>query len=79
MLAYGLGKAGKHGEARNLIEKLEAAERNSYVPAKSLMFAWAGLDDSQHVLLSVQKSIDDRDPMTVMNVLQEPILDPVRW
>ncbi len=78
MLAYGLGKAGKSKEARAVIEELLAAERDSYVPAKSLMFAWAGLNDSHRVLACAEKSLDDRDPMTIMNLLQEPILDFVR-
>jgi serine/threonine-protein kinase len=78
MLAYGLGKVGKFDEARNLIEKLHEARQHSYVPAKSLMFAWAGLNDSQNVLASAEKSLDERDPMTVMNLLQEPMLDFVR-
>jgi eukaryotic-like serine/threonine-protein kinase len=78
MLAYGLGKAGKSEEAANIISKLRAAEQHSYVPAKSLMFAWAGLNDSNKVLACAERSLDDRDPMTIMNLLQEPILDFVR-
>jgi serine/threonine protein kinase/Tfp pilus assembly protein PilF len=78
MLAYGLGKLGKSEQARNLIEQLLAEERHSYVPAKSLMFAWAGLNDSNAVLTWAEKSLDDRDPMTIMNLVQEPILDFVR-
>jgi serine/threonine-protein kinase len=78
MLAYGLGKAGKPKKARNLIEQLLAAQRQSYVPAKSLMFAWAGLNDSNEVLAWAEKSLDERDPMLIMNLLQEPILDFVR-
>jgi len=42
------------------------------------MFAWAGLDDAQHVLHWLEKSLDDRDPMTIMNLTQEPVLDFVR-
>jgi serine/threonine protein kinase/tetratricopeptide (TPR) repeat protein len=78
MLAYGLGKAGKAEEAGNLIEKLQEAGKQSYVPAKSLMFAWAGLNDSHRVLDFAERSLDDRDPMTIMNLRQEPILDFVR-
>ena len=78
MLAYGLSKAGKPQEGRDLIGKLQAAARHSYVPAKSLMFAWAGLDDSDNVLAYAERSLDDRDPMTIMNLLQEPMLDFVR-
>jgi serine/threonine protein kinase/tetratricopeptide (TPR) repeat protein len=78
MLAYGLGKTGRSQEARDLIEKLQAEEHHSYVPAKSLMFAWAGLDDPNNVLACAEKSLDDRDPMTIMNLTQEPILDFIR-
>jgi eukaryotic-like serine/threonine-protein kinase len=78
MLAYGLGKVGRSEEARNLIDKLHKAEQHSYVPAKSLMFAWAGLDDSDGVLTWAERSLDDRDPMTIMNLLQEPALDFIR-
>jgi eukaryotic-like serine/threonine-protein kinase len=78
MLAYGLGKAGRSQEARDVIEKLQTAERHSYVPAKSLMFAWAGLDDLDNVLAWAGKSLDDRDPMTIMNLTQEPMLDFMR-
>ena len=51
---------------------------HSYVPAKSLMFAYAGLNDAQSVLTWAEKSLDDRDPMTIMNLIQEPVLDFVR-
>jgi hypothetical protein len=62
----------------DLIKKLQTAERHSYVPAKSLMFAWAGLHDPHNVLACAERSLDDRDPMTIMLLLQEPILDFVR-
>jgi eukaryotic-like serine/threonine-protein kinase len=78
MLAYGLGKAGKSEEAADIIAKLCEAGQHSYVPAKSLMFAWAGLNDAHNVLAYAERSLDDRDPMTIMNLLQEPILDFVR-
>lgn len=78
MLAYGLGKAGKSEEAKNIIEKLQAAGRHSYVDAKSFMFGWAGLNDANEVLASTEKSLEDRDPMTIMNLTQEPMLDFVR-
>jgi tetratricopeptide (TPR) repeat protein len=78
LLAYGLGKAGKTVEARTIIEQIHSAARHSYMPAKSLMFAWAGLDDTNRVLDLAEKSVDDRDPMTVMNLRMEPALDLVR-
>jgi len=78
MLAYGLGKVGESKEAGDLIAKLREAGQSSYVPAKSLMFAWAGQNDPDNVLTCAEQSLDDRDPMTIMCLLQEPILDFVR-
>ena len=78
MLAYGLGKAGRSREAADMINRLRAAERDSYVPAKSLMFAWAGLNDPDNVLAWAEKSLDDRDPMMIMCLMHEPVLDIVR-
>jgi serine/threonine-protein kinase len=78
MLAYGMGKAGKTEEAKRLVAKLHEDAMHSYVPAKSFMFAYAGLNDAQNVLTWVEKSLDDRDPMTVMNLAQEPVLEFVR-
>jgi eukaryotic-like serine/threonine-protein kinase len=78
MLGYGLGKAGKSEEANTIIENLQEAGQHSYVPAKSLMFAWAGLNDPHNVLACAERSLDDRDPMTIMNLRQEPMLDFVR-
>jgi eukaryotic-like serine/threonine-protein kinase len=78
MLAYGLGKAGRGRETSAIIEKLTADSLNSYVPAKALMFAHAGLGDAQGVLTWAEKSLDDCDPMTIMNLIREPALDFVR-
>jgi eukaryotic-like serine/threonine-protein kinase len=78
LLAYAKGKAGQTEEAFRLIEKLRFQAEKSYVPAKSFMFAYAGLEDWTSVLDWAEKSVDDRDPMSIMNLLMEPTLDPVR-
>jgi serine/threonine-protein kinase len=78
MLAYGLGKAARSQEAIAIIGKLLADAQHSYVPAKSLMFAYSGLDDAPSVLAWMEKSLDERDPMTIMNLNHEPTLDFVR-
>jgi hypothetical protein len=36
------------------------------------------VDDANNVLASAEKSLDDRDPMTIMNLTQEPMLDFIR-
>ncbi len=78
LLACGIGKAGKTKEALSLIEKLQLESRQSYVPAKAFMFAYAGLEKWPSVLDWAEKSIDDRDPMAIMLLLMEPTLDPIR-
>ncbi len=78
VLAYCQGKAGKPEEARNILARLHATKEHAYVPAKSFMFAWAGLNDPLNVLACAEQSVDERDPMAIMNLLQEPILDIVR-
>jgi pentatricopeptide repeat protein len=79
MLAFGLGKAGRTEEARKVIDRLERKTELSYVPSKSLMFAWAGLDNWDRALEFAEKSVyEERDPMTVMNLAREPLFDSIR-
>jgi hypothetical protein len=78
MLAYGLGKSGKPEETHKLIEQITATGKNTFVPAKSLMFAYAGLNDAPNTLAWAEQSLSDRDPMTVMLLIQEPVLDFIR-
>ncbi len=77
--AYILGKAGKPDESRRLVDQLANLERETYVPAKSLMFAWAGLGDWDRATAYMIKSAEEeRDPMIVMNLTMEPFFDPLR-
>jgi TolB-like protein/Tfp pilus assembly protein PilF len=78
MLAYGLGKLGKPEETHKLIEQLTATGMNTFVPAKSLMFAYAGLNDAPNTLAWAERSLNDRDPMTVTLLIQDPVLDFIR-
>ena len=78
MLAYGLGRLGKSEETRKLIEQLTATGKNTFVPAKSLMFAYAGLNDASSTLTWAERSLNDRDPMTIMLMIKEPVLDFIR-
>jgi eukaryotic-like serine/threonine-protein kinase len=78
LLAYGVGKAGKREEAQILIERLHQQMEQSYVPAKALMFAYAGIEDWPRVLDWAEKSVEDRDPMSIMNLMMEPTLDAIR-
>jgi eukaryotic-like serine/threonine-protein kinase len=78
MRAFVLAKAGKIHDAQRVIAELRSAEEKSFIPAKSLMFAYAGLGDSDNALFCAEKSIAERDPMTVMNLRHEPALDLAR-
>jgi len=42
------------------------------------MFAYAGLNDASNTLAWAEQSLSDRDPMTVMLLIQEPVLDFIR-
>jgi serine/threonine-protein kinase len=78
MLAYGLGKSGKPEETHKLIEQLTATGKDTFMPAKSLMFAYAGLNDAPNTLAWAEQSLGDRDPMTVILLIREPVLDFIR-
>ena len=78
MLAYGLGKSGKSEETHKLIEQLTTTGISTFVPAKSLMFAYAGLNDISKTLTWAERSLNDRDPMTIMLMIKEPVLDFIR-
>jgi serine/threonine protein kinase len=78
LLAYAKGRAGKTEESLRLIQRLRFQAERAYVPAKAFMFAYAGIEDWSSVLDWAEKSVDDRDPMSIMNLLMEPTLDPVR-
>ncbi len=77
--AYVYGSAGKRDEALKLLDLLEKRKEQNYVPAKSFMFTRAGLGEWDQALEWAKRAIvDERDPMTVMNLPMEPLFDPVR-
>lgn len=77
--AYVLGKAGRPDETRRLVDQLHNLAQETYVSAKSFMFAWAGLGDWDRAMAYLIKSAEEeRDPMTVMNLTMEPFFDPLR-
>jgi tetratricopeptide (TPR) repeat protein len=78
LLAFGMGRAGRRTEAHTLIDTLQTQTRQSYVPAKALMFAYAGIEDWPRALDWAEQSVEDRDPMSIMNLMMEPTLDPIR-
>lgn len=78
MLAYGLGRLGKTEETHKLIEQITATGMNAFMPAKSLMFAYAGLNDAPNTLAWAEQSLGDHDPMAVMLLIQDPVLDFIR-
>jgi len=77
--AYIFGRAGKQDEAWKVVRLLEQRAELGYVPAKSFMFAMAGLDEWDQALEWARRAVEDeRDPMTIMNLVMEPLFDPVR-
>jgi len=77
-LAHAYARAGQREEALKLVGELKriVAERE-YVPAFSLIYAYAGLGDKEQAFAWLERSYKERKPKMVwLNV--DPLLDPLR-
>src|SRR2546425_1968915 len=77
-LAHAYARAGQREEALKLVGELKriVAERE-YVPAFSLIYAYAGLGDKEEAYAWLERSYKERKPKMVwLNV--DPLLDPLR-
>jgi len=54
--AYGLGRAGEHGKAREMIEELVAAAQREYVAPLSMAHCYLGLGDVDEALAWVERA-----------------------
>ena len=77
-LAHAYARAGQREEAQKLVGELKriVAERE-YVPAFSLIYAYAGLGDKEQAFAWLERSYQEHKPKMVwLNV--DPLLDPLR-
>jgi len=73
-LAYALGRAGKHGEARQIIEQLE---RTPNADAVWVAIAWTGMGNKDKAFEWLNRAIDTHSP-SLLWIAVFPALDPLR-
>ena len=71
------GRSGETGEARALLDRLEAMARATYVPPTSFAWIYFGLGDADNGFLWMERAVEARDPI-IMPVKTFPFLDPLR-
>jgi adenylate cyclase len=76
-MAYSLAAAGRPGEARKILRRLEERTKNNFVPAYNLAIIHLALNENDTALRYLQQAYAEHDwAMLVMAV--EPRLDPLR-
>ncbi len=73
LLAYALGRAGKHGEARQIIEQLE---RTRNADAVWVAIAWTGMGDKDKAFEWLDRAIGAHSPSDLW-IAVFPALDPL--
>jgi Flp pilus assembly protein TadD len=74
--AYGL--SGRTAEARQLLEKLTARRRSTYVLPSAFSFVLGGLGDRDGSLEWTARGIEERDPILVTSFKISPSFDRLR-
>ena len=76
-LAYTLGTAGRHPEARKLLLHLEERSMHTFVPAYDLAVIHVALNENDRALSLLQKGYAEHD-WALLALAAEPRLDPLR-
>jgi len=76
-LAYAYGRAGRPGDARELLERAQKIAAETYVPPSALALGYVGLDDWDATFDWWNRAIEVRDPL-IMAVKSYSFFDPVR-
>jgi predicted Zn-dependent protease len=76
-LAHAKGVAGAHREAAALVEQLDSAAEDAYVPGYHLALAHTGLGNLDRTFALLEGACRDREP-AVINVRVEPRFEPLR-
>ncbi len=77
-LGSAYARAGRTGEARQLLEDLTARRRLAYVPASAIALVYSGLGEEEECLDWMACAIEERDPVIVTALKTAPGLDPLR-
>jgi tetratricopeptide (TPR) repeat protein len=76
-LAYSLGTAGRHSDARKLLRRLEERSTHTFVPAYDLAVIHVALNENDRALGLLQKGYAEHD-WALVALAAEPRLDPLR-
>ncbi len=74
-LAYAYGRAGRGGEARDIVQRLTA--KDAYVPQFFVAVMWAGLGEKDRAFESLETAFTEHEPC-VVSAKVDPMLDPLR-
>jgi DNA-binding winged helix-turn-helix (wHTH) protein/TolB-like protein/Flp pilus assembly protein TadD len=76
-LGHAYAVAGRHAEARKVIDQLEQLSKRKYVPPYFIAVIYAGLGERDKMFAWLESAYQERHPfMTFIGV--EPMFDPVR-
>jgi DNA-binding winged helix-turn-helix (wHTH) protein/TolB-like protein/Flp pilus assembly protein TadD len=76
-LGHAYAVAGRHAEARKVIDQLEQLSKRTYVPPYFIAVIYAGLGERDQMFAWLEKAYQERHPfMTLIGV--EPVFDRVR-
>lgn len=76
-LSFAYGRAGRRGDARQLLERAEALAASAYLPPSTFAFGYVGLDDWDAAFEWWNQAIEVRDPL-IVPIKSFPFFDPVR-
>jgi TolB-like protein len=76
-LAFVYGRAGRHDDARRLLDQAMKLAAASYVPASTFFLGYIGLNDWDAAFDWIDRAIETRDPI-IMPIKTFPFLDPIR-
>ncbi len=76
-LSFAYGRAGRPGDARDLLERAEALAASAYLPPSTFAFGYVGLDDWDAAFEWWNQAIEVRDPL-IVPIKSFPFFDPVR-
>jgi serine/threonine-protein kinase len=76
-LAFVYGRAGRHDDARRLLDQAKKLATASYVPASTFFLGYIGLNDWDAAFDWIDRAIETRDPI-IMPIKTFPFLDPIR-
>lgn len=77
VMAISHASAGRPSEAHKLLEEMEERARVAHVPAHCFAWAYFGLGEMDKMFDWMDKAFDDREPMFIGHLNQEPFYDQI--